>query len=294
MPCLPGLRPVMKLVQAAALRMLGTEASGPKTPSFMSRAKPGSWPCFAQASINGEIPRRCRRRSLVVLLSCASASSGKRQAYQNGGTETVGGRGTPVTATSPAAATLSGVDGGGGAEGTLDKGGGYGVHIRCRKPLQADRSHGPKKGEQYSYWAETGMSAGYRQALSLSIKAADLLVMVGSFVVAAAVVFLGTSWYSLPRLLTVRLKPGNLLLFLLLMAAWYVVFNAFGLYRSRRLSSVREETLRRREGHFGGQHDRPGRGHAARRHRPRDLFVPGGVLGADRGVHQPRPARPSA
>jgi len=87
------------------------------------------------------------------------------------------------------------------------------------------------------------VSAGYRQALSLSFKAADLLVMVASFVVAAAVVFLGSSWHSLPRLLTVRLKPGNLILFLMLMAAWYVIFNAFGLYRSRRLSSVGEETM---------------------------------------------------
>jgi len=74
------------------------------------------------------------------------------------------------------------------------------------------------------------VSAGYRQALSLSFKAADLLVMVASFVVAAAVVFLGSSWHSLPRLLTVRLKPGNLILFLMLMAAWYVIFNAFGLF----------------------------------------------------------------
>ena len=87
------------------------------------------------------------------------------------------------------------------------------------------------------------MSTGYRQALDLSFKAADLLVMVASFVVAAATVVLGSSWGLLPRLFTVRLKPGNLLLFLLLMAAWYVIFTAFGLYRARRLSSVRAETV---------------------------------------------------
>jgi exopolysaccharide biosynthesis polyprenyl glycosylphosphotransferase len=87
------------------------------------------------------------------------------------------------------------------------------------------------------------VSARYRQALSLSFKAADLLVMVGSFVGSAAIVVLGSRWNSLPRLLTVRLKPGNLLLFLGLMAAWYLVFSAFGLYRSRRLSSVGEETM---------------------------------------------------
>jgi exopolysaccharide biosynthesis polyprenyl glycosylphosphotransferase len=87
------------------------------------------------------------------------------------------------------------------------------------------------------------LSTGYRQALDLSFKAADLLVMVGSFVVAVATVVLGSSWQLLPRLFTVRLKPGNLLLFILLMAAWYLIFAAFGLYRSRRLSSIRAETL---------------------------------------------------
>jgi exopolysaccharide biosynthesis polyprenyl glycosylphosphotransferase len=84
---------------------------------------------------------------------------------------------------------------------------------------------------------------GYRRTLDLSFKAADLLVMVASFVVAVATVILGSAWYLLPRIFTVRLKPGNLLLFLLLMWAWYLIFSAFGLYRSRRLSSVREETL---------------------------------------------------
>jgi exopolysaccharide biosynthesis polyprenyl glycosylphosphotransferase len=87
------------------------------------------------------------------------------------------------------------------------------------------------------------VSASYRQALSLSYKATDLVVMVGSFVLAVVLVVLGSSWQTLPRLLTVRLKPGNLMLFLLLMAAWYLIFAAFGLYRSRRLASVREETL---------------------------------------------------
>jgi exopolysaccharide biosynthesis polyprenyl glycosylphosphotransferase len=87
------------------------------------------------------------------------------------------------------------------------------------------------------------VSASYRQALSLSYKATDLVVMVGSFVLAVVLVVLGSSWQTLPRLLTVRLKPGNLMLFLLLMAAWYLIFAAFGLYRSRRLASVREETV---------------------------------------------------
>ena len=79
--------------------------------------------------------------------------------------------------------------------------------------------------------------------LALSLKAVDLLVMVGSFVLAAGTLVLGADWYSLQRLVEVRLKVSNLLLFIVLMAAWYVIFAAFSLYRSRRLSSARAETL---------------------------------------------------
>ena len=87
------------------------------------------------------------------------------------------------------------------------------------------------------------MNTGYRRALDVSFKAVDLLVMVASFVLAAGYLVLGSNWRALPRLFTVRLKPTNLLLFLVLMAAWYAIFTVFGLYRSRRLSSIRAETL---------------------------------------------------
>jgi exopolysaccharide biosynthesis polyprenyl glycosylphosphotransferase len=87
------------------------------------------------------------------------------------------------------------------------------------------------------------MNSGYRHLLDLSFKAVDLLVMVGSFVLAAGTLVLGSDWYSLQRLFEVRLKASNLLLLLVLMAAWYAIFAAFGLYRSRRLSSARAETL---------------------------------------------------
>ena len=87
------------------------------------------------------------------------------------------------------------------------------------------------------------MNPGHRHSLDLSFKAIDLLVMVGSFDLAAGTLVLGSDWYSLQRLLDIRLKASNLLLFVVLMAAWYVIFRAFGLYRPRRLSSARAETL---------------------------------------------------
>ena len=87
------------------------------------------------------------------------------------------------------------------------------------------------------------MNPGHRQLLDLSFKATDLLVMVGSFVLAAGTLVLGADWYSLQRLVEVRLKISNVVLFVVLMAAWYVIFAALGLYRSRRLSSVRAEAF---------------------------------------------------
>lgn len=87
------------------------------------------------------------------------------------------------------------------------------------------------------------MNPRHRQLLDLCFKAVDLSVMVVSFVVAAGTLLPGSDWHSLQRLFEVRLKISNVLLFIVLMAAWYVIFAAFGLYRSRRLSSSRAEIL---------------------------------------------------
>jgi exopolysaccharide biosynthesis polyprenyl glycosylphosphotransferase len=87
------------------------------------------------------------------------------------------------------------------------------------------------------------MNAGYRQLLGRSFKAVDLLVMAVAFDLAAGAVVLGSDWYSLQRLFEVRLKASNLLLFMVMMAVWYVTFSAFGLYRTRRLASAYTETL---------------------------------------------------
>jgi exopolysaccharide biosynthesis polyprenyl glycosylphosphotransferase len=87
------------------------------------------------------------------------------------------------------------------------------------------------------------MNPRHRHLLALSFKAVDLTVMVGSFIVAAGTLVLGSDWYSLQRLFEVRLKLSNLLLFIVLMATWHVILSAFGLYRSRRLSSTRAEIV---------------------------------------------------
>ena len=87
------------------------------------------------------------------------------------------------------------------------------------------------------------MNPGYRHLLDLSFKAVDLLVMVLSFVIAAGSLVPGSDWYSLRQLVEVRLQASNFLLFMILMAAWYVIFAGFGLYRALRLSSARAEAV---------------------------------------------------
>jgi len=87
------------------------------------------------------------------------------------------------------------------------------------------------------------VNPGHRQLVVLSFKAVDLLVMVAAFDLAAGTLVLGSDWYSLRRLFEVRLKLSNVLLFVVLMAVWHLIFAAFGLYRSHRLSSVRTEAL---------------------------------------------------
>ena len=87
------------------------------------------------------------------------------------------------------------------------------------------------------------MNPGHRQLLDLTFKVIDLLAMVGSFVLAAGSLALGSDWYSLQELFEVRLKASNLVLFVVLMAAWYVIFAAFGLYRPRRLATAVAETI---------------------------------------------------
>jgi exopolysaccharide biosynthesis polyprenyl glycosylphosphotransferase len=86
------------------------------------------------------------------------------------------------------------------------------------------------------------MNLGRRLFLDLLFKVVDLAVMVASVLLAAETPVLRLDPTSLLQF-ELRLKISNLLLFILLMAAWHVIFDAFGLYRSRRLSSARAETL---------------------------------------------------
>jgi exopolysaccharide biosynthesis polyprenyl glycosylphosphotransferase len=80
-----------------------------------------------------------------------------------------------------------------------------------------------------------------RRLLDLLFNVVDLAVMVTSFVLAAETLVSGSQWNSLLHFFELRLSVSNLLLFIVWMAAWYVIFTAFGLYRTHRLSTARAE-----------------------------------------------------
>lgn len=76
-----------------------------------------------------------------------------------------------------------------------------------------------------------------RQLLHAIVKMMDLLMMVAAM--ALTTWFLAREQFGLDfgELLRMRVKVGNFVLFLLLLAAWHLTFRAFGLYRSLRLAS---------------------------------------------------------
>ena len=68
-----------------------------------------------------------------------------------------------------------------------------------------------------------------RHLLHQLFKLVDLLIMVGSFGAAAWVFASQTSDLGFREFLALRLTVSNLLLFLLLVAAWHALFTTMGL-----------------------------------------------------------------
>lgn len=85
------------------------------------------------------------------------------------------------------------------------------------------------------------MTSLRRQILLKAFKLFDLLVMVFSFALATWMTYYNSGPISFDEFLSMRIKVQNFVLFLGLLFAWQVIFSAFGVYHSRRLSSrVRE------------------------------------------------------
>ena len=85
------------------------------------------------------------------------------------------------------------------------------------------------------------MVQNHRQVLIRIYPFLDLLVMVCTFFAAALAVAHAESDIHFLEFFSMRIKLGNFALFGGILFLWHVVFSAFGLYDSRRLSSFRVE-----------------------------------------------------
>ena len=83
-----------------------------------------------------------------------------------------------------------------------------------------------------------------RRRLLIKIsKLFDLLVMTGSFFLAAAITYHEPDVSSLEQFLSLRIKIQNFAIFLGLILAWHLIFSSFRLYNSRRLTTRRKEAF---------------------------------------------------
>jgi exopolysaccharide biosynthesis polyprenyl glycosylphosphotransferase len=80
-----------------------------------------------------------------------------------------------------------------------------------------------------------------RKIFSAGFKVFDLLLMAVSFAVATLPLFHRVGRFTLAEFFSMRVKLGNLILFLSFMAAWHILFNVFGLYGSKRMTRRWEE-----------------------------------------------------
>lgn len=84
------------------------------------------------------------------------------------------------------------------------------------------------------------MSIG-RKILSSGIKLFDLLLMMVSFAVATLPQYHRVGRFTLAEFFGMRVKLGNLLLFVSFLLIWHILLNVFGLYGSKRMTSRWEE-----------------------------------------------------
>ena len=82
-----------------------------------------------------------------------------------------------------------------------------------------------------------------RQIIFAFWKATDLVLMVLAFGLSVWISILQPQGISFARLLSVRLKLSNILLFLGFLMLWHLVLSWLGLYRSHRLQTLGQEAL---------------------------------------------------
>ncbi|MGH9494303.1 MAG: hypothetical protein ACRD3B_04835, partial [Candidatus Sulfotelmatobacter sp.] len=80
-----------------------------------------------------------------------------------------------------------------------------------------------------------------RKVFSNGFKLFDLLLMMVAFAVATVPLYERVGRFSIAQFFELRVKLGNLILFLSFLLIWHIVFRAFGLYTSKRLNGRWEE-----------------------------------------------------
>ena len=69
----------------------------------------------------------------------------------------------------------------------------------------------------------------------------DVLIMIGSFIMAAIIFSYPEGTIPLDQFLHIRIKVENFIMIFVLILIWHITFTLSGLYRSRRLSTVKAE-----------------------------------------------------
>ncbi len=88
------------------------------------------------------------------------------------------------------------------------------------------------------------MVTARRQLLTTALKLFDVMVMVGCFLLASYVELrFSHSPHSFSELFAMRVKLGNILLFVGLLFIWHMIFAAYGMYGSRRMGRRRYDII---------------------------------------------------
>jgi hypothetical protein len=93
---------------------------------------------------------------------------------------------------------------------------------------------------QYPFRRDPIMHIG-RKVFTNGFKVFDLFLMVVSFALATLPQFHRVGRFSLAEFFELRIKLGNLVLFVCFLAIWYILFSAFSLYSSKRMASRWDE-----------------------------------------------------
>lgn len=87
------------------------------------------------------------------------------------------------------------------------------------------------------------MSSFRRKILMATFQLSDVLIMLGSFIMASVIFSYPVGSISLDEFLHMRIKVENFIMIFVLILLWHMTFTLSGLYRSRRLSTLKAEII---------------------------------------------------